>query len=191
MNGEQNSEKEKAIAEYRNALLEGDKVAVQGYDKAVMTLSGGAIAISFAFIKDICGFNDLVHSGLLLCAWGVWGFSILCVLVSHYCSHQAMRRALIDLNNNNLKFERPGRGWDTAINILNPVGGLLFLVGLISLLVFVSLNFGHTKAEYLDTSGKIISTTVTTTTTNIIFQTGTNVLITSKPSMEIKIWPNQ
>lgn len=132
---------------YRRDLLECDKKSIEEYDKAIIALSGGAIGISFAFIKDICDFDHLIDPCLLSSARALLGFSILSVLVSHYCSHRAMRRALVDLNNDKLNYDKPGRGWDTAINILNPIGGALFLFGLIFLLLFASLNFGRQSKD--------------------------------------------
>ena len=76
-------QKQKDIQDYRSALLEGDKASVQEYDKAVMALSGGAIGISFTFLKTIGDFNTLERPCLLLLAWGLWGFSIVSVLTSH------------------------------------------------------------------------------------------------------------
>ena len=38
---------------YVKNLLDCEQQAIDQFDKAIMTLSGGAIAISFAFLKDI------------------------------------------------------------------------------------------------------------------------------------------
>jgi len=155
---------EKDREAYRNVLLECDKSSVEEYDKAVMTLSGGAIGLSFAFLKEIGGSWTLVHTCFLLGAWVLWGLSISSVLFSHYCSHRAMRRALIDLNRNELNYERPGRCWDSAINILNPVGGALFFLGLMSLLVFVDCNVhSRSGAERLPAATRVGTTTTTMT----------------------------
>lgn len=129
------------MEEYRRTLLECDKSSVQEYDKAVMTLSGGALGVSFSFLQYIGKPDALEHLSYLLIAWGMWGLSITFVLFSHYASHLAMRRALKDLNHDRLNYDKPGQHWDIIINVINPVGGGLFFVGLVFLLIFVSKNF--------------------------------------------------
>jgi hypothetical protein len=163
MSGQRDKERD----DYRSALLDCDKKSVEEYDKAVMTLSGGAIGVSFAFLKDIVGSGTLHATFFLLFAWCVWGMSITAVLFSHYCSHRSMRRALIDLADNNLNYHKPGRRWDDAINFLNPFGGILFFIGLCSLLWFVSQNLKHpAQADQSNKQSAMVTTTTTTTVTS-------------------------
>lgn len=170
----------KDIEGYRRDLLDCDNNSIGEYDKAVMTLSGGAIGLTFAFLKDI---GTLQHIIFLLAAWTFWGVSITCVVCSHYFSHLAMRRALKDLNAERLNYDKPGGCWDTAINILNPVAGGLFLAGLVSLLFFVSYNVkSETHTELLHTRSTVVTTTTTTTTedmngSNNTTQINTNALM--------------
>ena len=174
---EQDSDKPKEalesdIAEYRNALLQADEAAVREYDKTVIYLSGGAIAISFTFLKSVCESGDFFCWGFLLFAWMLWGASVLVVLASHYFSHRAMRRALADLNDNKLNYSKPGGGWDIAINILNPIGGILFVFGLTFFLVFVGCNFYHNDKtnSRLNSEVKLTAPQVVTVTTTTISQ---------------------
>jgi hypothetical protein len=170
---------EKDIESYRRDLLECDNNSIGEYDKAVMTLSGGAIGLTFAFLKDV---GTLQHIIFLLAAWTFWGISITCVVFSHYFSHLAMRHALKSLNDKKLIYHKPGGCWDTAINILNPVAGGLFLAGLVSLLFFVSYNVkSENHAEQSHTRSTVVTTTTTTSTEEIdgrnnVTQTNTNVL---------------
>ncbi len=75
-----------AMFEYRNHLVLAGQKAQEDYDKAVMTLSGGALGISFAFLKDIVGPGDLLNETLLFFAWISWGLSVTAVLFSYYFS---------------------------------------------------------------------------------------------------------
>lgn len=153
--------REKATAEYRASLLTCDKSSVEEYDKAVMTLSGGAIGLSFTFFNDI----GREGAGFLFFAWVCWGFSVTAVLCSHFFSHLAMRRALSDLDEGKLNYAKPGRLWDTAINVLNPTGGILFLIGVLLLTVFVWCNVTPNAKNPVESSKKMTTTTTTTTTT--------------------------
>jgi hypothetical protein len=170
-------ENEKDIECYRRDLLECDNNSIGEYDKAVMTLSGGAVGLTFAFLKDI---GTLQHIVFLLAAWTFWGVSITCVVFSHYFSHLAMRRALRDLNAKTLNYNKPGGCWDTAINILNPVAGGLFLAGLVSLLFFVSYNVkSETHTEQLHSRSTVVTTTTTTSTEDIDGHINTNQMNTN------------
>ena len=124
----------------RKVVIECDKKSIEEYDKAVMTLSGGALGLSFTFLKYVGNPDKLAAKSFLLGAWGMWGLSISIVLCSHYLSHRAMRHALEAMNRNELSQEKPGGVADDVINWLNPLGGILFLLGLVSLMVFVWKN---------------------------------------------------
>jgi len=157
-----NEQQAKDIESYRRELLECDNSSLGEYDKAVMTLSGGAIGLSFAFLKNI---GSLEHTAFLLLAWTFWGVSITSVVFSHYFSHLAMRHALKDLNHDKLNFNHPGGCWDSFINFLNPFGGILFLAGLVTLLFFVSYNVNsETRTEQTRGVSTVVTTTTTTTT---------------------------
>src|ERR1051325_8367007 len=71
-----------ALFEYRNHLVLAGQKAQEDYDKAVMTLSGGALGVSFAFLKDIVGPGDLLNETLLFFSWISWGLSVTAVLFS-------------------------------------------------------------------------------------------------------------
>ena len=72
---------------YLQSLTKCEQDMIDEFNKAVMTLSGGAIGVSFAFLKDIVKPEDIVNKGWLLTAWVCWGLSVLTVLASFYFSH--------------------------------------------------------------------------------------------------------
>ena len=174
-------QQEKDLENYRKDLLECDNTSVAEYDKAVMTLSGGAIGLSFSFLKDI---GSMQHTSFLLTAWTLWGVSITSVVFSHYFSHRSMRHALKSLNDKTLNYERPGGNWDTAINILNPVAGILFLAGLVVLLFFVSYNVKSEAptGNSHERSTVVTTTTTTTTTEGVVGDSVVKALNTNSPT---------
>jgi hypothetical protein len=125
---------------YRNHLVAAEQKAQEDFDKTVVSLSGGALAISFAFIKDMIGSGPLDKALFLLVSWMLWGGSITAVLLSYFCSHLALRRAIIQVDKNKIYNERPGGFYDIITAILNFGGGLLFLLGVISIVYFVGHN---------------------------------------------------
>ena len=128
---------------YRTLLIETEQKSQEDYDKTVLTLSGGALAVSFAFVKDIVGKNPVQRPNWLLAAWICWGVSVCCVLFSFFFSQQALRKAIKQLDEGTIyAVKRPG-GWFEKVNItLNALGGILFLIGVICVTIFVYYNFG-------------------------------------------------
>ena len=70
----------KQMVEYRNQLVEAEKDAQSSYDKSLVSLSGGGIAISFAFAENFLKESSLHHTEFLLAAWLCWGISVTAVV---------------------------------------------------------------------------------------------------------------
>src|ERR1051325_1555239 len=130
---------DKQMQEYRAHLVEARQKAFEDFDKTVLTLSGGALAVSITFVKDLLGPGTLANEGFLLSAWVCWGVSVLTVLVSYYSSQLTLNRAINQIDYGT-RSPRPGRLFRRFTLILNAAGGLLFLTGLILLILFISRN---------------------------------------------------
>lgn len=137
------------LAEYRGLLTKTEQDSQSEYDKAVLALSGGALGLSFAFTKDVVGTKDLIYSSLLLAAWISWALSSTSILFSFLTSQQALRKAIRQLDKRTSeedveeKMDRPGGWYDCFTAGLNLSGGILFLVGLVMMMLFVSFNLKH------------------------------------------------
>lgn len=128
------------LKHYRDDLVKAEQRSLQDYDKTLLSLSGGALGISFAFITEIIGDDPIHTSWLLMTAWGIWGISILCTLSSFYVSHLALRTAITQVDNDNIYAQTPGGIFATLTKLLNAASGLLFLAGFVFMLAFVSNN---------------------------------------------------
>ena len=51
---------DKTLQEYRAHLVSAAQKAQEDFDKTLLALSGGALGVSFAFVKDIVG-DGSVH----------------------------------------------------------------------------------------------------------------------------------
>jgi len=134
----------KDLAEYRQSLAKSAQEMQASYDKGVLTLSGGAMGISFAFIKDVVGRDQLTCTGFLLWAWVAWAVSILAILASFYTSNEAIRKAISDTDARMIYMTLAKSKWARATKALNAIGGILFLVGVTFLVIFIHLNL-HDK----------------------------------------------
>src|SRR5438309_1680590 len=125
----------KQIAKYREALLALEQKMQADYDKAVMTLSGGALGVSFAFLKDVLGHRELVSPIWLLAAWICWGLSVTCTLGSFWTSALALRKAVRQTDEREIYIQQPGGKFDWITTVLNAAAGLLFFAGVVSIVL--------------------------------------------------------
>ncbi len=128
------------LTAYRQSLLVAEQSMQSEYDKSVMTLSGGSLGVSFAFLKDIVGTQDLSHGICLYAAWVLWGLSISFILASYFTSTKAIRRAVTDTDLQTIYMTLAKSHWATATKTLNALGGIGFFLGIICLVVFVAYN---------------------------------------------------
>ena len=78
------------MREYRNILIHSEQKSIESYDKSLLTLSGGALAISLVFIEKIIGNTEMDVPTILFLAWTCWVITIIGTLASFYFSHLAM-----------------------------------------------------------------------------------------------------
>jgi hypothetical protein len=130
------------ISNYRQHLVIAEQKAQEDYDKSVLSLSGGAFAISLVFIEKVIDPGKIVHGWILLSAWVLWCFSIAAVLWSYYMSRKALRKAITQCDSNKPLPCQPGGGMARATEVFNFLSGSFFVVGLFSIAVFAIYNLG-------------------------------------------------
>jgi hypothetical protein len=128
------------LAAYRKAQQDKANSSQVDYDKLVVTLSGGALGVSFAFLKDVASRHTLSHAGFLFGSWVCWGLSVACILASLYTGILGLRRAIRQVDDGTIYRQRPGGLFDFLTTLLNPVAGFLFILGLAFMIAFVYLN---------------------------------------------------
>lgn len=127
------------LKEYRDHLIAAEQKAQEDFDKTVLSLSNGALAVSFAFLKDIIG-SAPTNIMVLTIAWICWALSSTSILVSYYMSNKALRRAIKQIDSNMIRQEVPGGWYDKITGFLNGLGLVLFVIGLLCMIWFVKLN---------------------------------------------------
>ncbi len=126
--------------EYRQQLLTHEQESIESFDKAVLSLSGGALGLSITFLNNLIFSNTLVRTELLLFAWICWGSSLILTLTSFWLSARAMNKAVQQLDEGKLGREHPGGMWDKATRKLTFLGGFAFILGVVFIIVFVYFN---------------------------------------------------
>ncbi len=134
------SEPSEELLAYRAHLVESEKEAQADLDKTTLKLSGGALGISFAFLKNVVGAGPYELAICLPIAWSAWGLSMALVLLSFYASSHSLRQAISQVDEGTIHTEKPGGWYDSATKWLNGLAILFFFVGLSSMLSFVYSN---------------------------------------------------
>lgn len=158
------------LAEYRKWLVAAEQKSQEDFDKTVLYLSGGALGISFTFVKDIVGSQPIVLSTLLITAWFAWAFSTFSVLSSYYLSHLALRRAISQVDDGTIYKQPPGGRFACLTAILNATGAVLFLAGVCCITVFAGANIS-TKGATNERQKTNATANATSTTPNASIST--------------------
>jgi len=123
----------------RKMLIYAERETAQQFDKAVLTLAAGALALSITFIKHIAPNPKEESLWFLTAVWVCFSVSILSTLVSFLTSQAACRkyRHLLDSKSATLIPEAA-----TATNVLNYSSIGFFIFGVLFLVFFTSVNIG-------------------------------------------------
>ena len=130
------------LKDYREQLVALEQQSQSSFDRTLLTLSGGALGVSFAFVKDFLSGATPVRVPLLVGAWACWVGSLALVLASHYFSVLATRTAIKQVDAGRIYGQPPGRAFGALTDWLNVVGGLAFIAGLVFIALFVNANLG-------------------------------------------------
>lgn len=134
-------EQHSALMAYRASMVATEQRIQEDLDKAVVSLSGGALGVSFIFLKDIVAKKPVAVPWMLMTAWGLWAAAIVAVLASYYIGSRVFRKTIDQVDDGTIHFVKsPGGRLDTVAAVLNVLSGLLFVLGVVAMMVFVHRN---------------------------------------------------
>jgi hypothetical protein len=151
---------EKDLKEYRKYLIQTVQKLNENYDKLIITLSGGALALSLVFLKDVIKKNQIQEPILLIMAWGLFIASLASILGALLFGIAANKKAIKQVDANTIYKEKPGGLFSKATTILHYASSAFLIIGLISIAIFASLNM-----EVKDGKRQNITQTTTKRTT--------------------------
>jgi uncharacterized membrane protein YjfL (UPF0719 family) len=122
--------------EHRDWLVRTHHTASRDFDKAVMTLAGGALGISVAFIHDVAPHPH--KRGLLAVAWGLLALSLLLILISFLTSQRTLLNE-IDAVDNRQSSPVPDRA-GSMTDYLNWSSAAAFILGVVFVVAFALYN---------------------------------------------------
>ncbi len=137
-------EKKRVYASTRQDLLTRDLSNSEKYDNAILTLSTGVLAISLAFIKDIIPLEKTRCLILLILSWCAFGAAIISTLISFLSSQMAIKRQLEYAEkyylNEEEEYLKRKNSPKQLTDVMNYTSGILFIIGIIVTIIFVSIN---------------------------------------------------
>ena len=83
---------EEEMEQYKQSVVtakENRKYSEQEYDKSIVYLAGGGLALTIGFVKDILKITEATNVGLLLVSWICFSTCLLINLLSHSWSVNA------------------------------------------------------------------------------------------------------
>jgi hypothetical protein len=136
------------MAQYRDCLVRGRDEAMASFDKAIMSMSGGALAIALGFVRA----KQPDWIWLLVASWILFTVSLLSILTSFLTSKGSFDSQLAQLDDVRVdegRIHREKAGGRNAIvtERLNMTAFAAFLFGLIFLGAFVGWNFDKLGAN--------------------------------------------
>lgn len=129
--------------EERKSLIDGEAKSIDHFDRAMVALSAGSLAVSIAFVKDIAQSPHDLH----WLAVGYIGFGIALVssLFSFLAGVEAFRKQRTLLGRyyrREITLEEAQNRYTTAVDVSNYVSLCAFIVGVLGIAAFVWLNLG-------------------------------------------------
>ena len=139
-------ERETYLAE-RRELITSEADQARLYDRAILTLSGGALGLTLVFIRDVVPKLREGTEGYLIAGWGFLIVSLLATLISFHTSQLALRRQREILDDTyepsdkrEIRAGKPVNMPGIWTNFLNWLSLAAFIMGTISLIWFVTGN---------------------------------------------------
>lgn len=129
-----------AYTKERDLLIDSEREAARSFDKTMTTLSAGALALSFGFVREM---GDAVAcKWLLYLAWAALVISLLSVLLSFLLSQHAMRcqRDIIEQPHPEKHGAQRLTRWANVIIALNWLSFSSLILGVVLFAFFAARN---------------------------------------------------
>lgn len=130
--------------DYRTRTLQSANEQIGKYDRSVLLLSSGAIALSLASLDKIVGQGTPANVYLLAVSWILFVFSLVAVVGSQFCGFKAAHFDLgqIDKAYSRADYQWKRNRWNFWVHLSNATSGILFCLGAAALLLFAYQNIG-------------------------------------------------
>jgi hypothetical protein len=128
------------LSNYREHLIQAKQKATEQFDKAVLTLSSGALGVSFSFLDKLVGSGQMQSPISLYGAWLFWGMSVCCSLFSLYMSIKTLQKTIQQVDCGEIYKVKPGGLLSSITESLTILSGVFFILGVCLIAYFVAAN---------------------------------------------------
>ena len=129
--------------DYRNGLVETQRKLNESYDKLIITLAGGSLALSITFLKDIIGSSEINLPYLLLIAWGLFIVSLASILCEILFGIKAHKKAIQQIDNDTIRKEKVGGNSSLLSSASHWIASISLILGLLFISTFAFFNIGE------------------------------------------------
>lgn len=147
--------------EYRNLLIKTQHQLNDSYDKLVVTLSGGALALSIAFLKDIVNIKEAVYVWMLVLSWSCFIISLASIFSEILFGIEAYKKAVKQLDEDSITKEKVGGLFSSLTKWFGNIAAASLIIGLFLISAFVFINVGNDNGKNTEKATNHSSTTKT------------------------------
>lgn len=155
--------------DYRNKLYDLKSKSDDHFEKAITFITSGALGLTLTFHDNIVPFSNAICVCFIAIGWALLVATLFVNLYSHYQSSKSTDATIDDVDGvisyslTYDDFRNKVNERNSIINNLNKASIYLLGLGLISIIIYVSINLHYGKATQSETE---IKTTKSTTTQN-------------------------
>jgi len=135
----------KFFEEYEKQLLDALQKSHEQYDKAILTLSSGGLALSITLLKDLFPVDKVVMPEVLVWSWYLFGAAIISTIFSFMTSIRStntqrdyFHKYYIEKKSD---YKDKTNWWTVITKWLNRTSAVCFIVGVVTTIIFASGNF--------------------------------------------------
>lgn len=150
------------LKEYRQFLIDTRIKLNESYDKLIITLSGGALALSITFLKDVVGSKGIDHPQFLLISWALFVCSLSSILCSILFGLSAYKKALKQVDNETILIEKAGGKSSSLSAVMHWLAAICLMFGLVFISLFAYYNIGDENGRREKTTTAPATTTAKT-----------------------------
>lgn len=130
----------------KDELVAGQRSNAEQFDRSVLTLSAGFLALSVSFVKDVVPFAEMVHAWLLYSSWILFAIAISLTLFGMLYGQHILKSLIAGADQYYLQ-AKP-EAWHLSeslprqIDRVNVAVGVMFAAGVFFTVAFVIVNIG-------------------------------------------------
>jgi hypothetical protein len=146
------------FAAIRDHLNQADLSNSEQFDKAILTLSSGGLGLSIAIIQFIVPLSEASCFLLLWASWFLFGLAIVTTVVSFMTTKEAINETRYYAYQYYMEYKEEYAEkispYSRLTYNLNKASGVLFILAIISIVAFVSINIDTDGKEVTEKSSK-------------------------------------